>query len=84
MLYCFSCITEKNQVRKRLNSSLKFLNLAGMGMLFREQILRVKEHEIYIKIRIYKKENGKYGAKCMSFHIADRPVEYPFKKRSTE
>jgi hypothetical protein len=46
--------------------------------------LRVKEHEIYIKIRIYKKENGKYGAKCMSFHIADRPVEYPFKKRSTE
>lgn len=41
--------------------------------------LRVKGHEIYIKIRIYKKENGKYGAKCMSFHIAEEKITYPFK-----
>src|SRR3989338_4673861 len=37
MLYYCSCIKEKNQLRKRLNSSLKFLNLIGMGKLFRER-----------------------------------------------
>lgn len=43
--------------------------------------LRVKGHEIYIKIRIYKKEDGKDGAKCMSFHIAEEKITYPFKGR---
>jgi glycerophosphoryl diester phosphodiesterase len=38
--------------------------------------LRVKGHEIYIKIRI-----GKYGAKCMSFHIAEEKITYPFKEK---
>jgi hypothetical protein len=27
--------------------------------------LRVKGHEIYVKIRIYQKRSGKYGAKCL-------------------
>lgn len=47
--------------------------------------LRVKGYEIYIKIRIYTKGNGKYGAKCMSFHIAEEKIIYPFKgKRDDE
>lgn len=43
--------------------------------------LRIKVYEIYIKIRIYKKGNGKYGAKCMSFHIAEEKITYPFKEK---
>lgn len=38
--------------------------------------LRVKDHEIYIKIRI-----GNYGAKCMSFHTAEEKITYPFKEK---
>jgi hypothetical protein len=37
-------------------------------------------YEIYIKIRVYKNKHGQYEAKCMSFHIADRTITYPFKK----
>jgi hypothetical protein len=40
----------------------------------------IKKHEIYIKIRIYKKSNGKYDGKCMSFHIAEHGINYPYKK----
>jgi hypothetical protein len=43
--------------------------------------LRVKGHEIYIKSRIYKRDDGKYGAKCMSFHIAEEKIKYPFKEK---
>lgn len=39
---------------------------------------RVKRKEVYIKLKIYK-INGKKRAKCMSFHIAERPIKYPFK-----
>lgn len=46
--------------------------------------LRVKGHEIYIKISIYKKEKGGYGAKCMSFHIAEEKIIYPFKEKGDE
>jgi len=46
--------------------------------------LRVKGHKIYIKIRIYKKEKGGYGAKCMSFHIAEEKITYPFKEKRDE
>ena len=43
--------------------------------------LRVKGHEIYIKIRIYKRKSGSYGGKCMSFHIAEEEIIYPFKEK---
>ncbi|NCO68536.1 MAG: toxin [Nitrospirae bacterium CG_4_10_14_3_um_filter_44_29] len=46
--------------------------------------LRVKGHEIYIKIRIYKRERGSYGGKCMSFHIAEEKITYPFKEKRDE
>lgn len=46
--------------------------------------MRVKGREIYIKIRIYKKENGTYGGKCMSFHFPDRKINYPYKKDGDE
>jgi len=43
--------------------------------------LRVKGHEIYIKISISKKENGQYRFRCMSFHIAEEKIRYPFKEK---
>jgi len=43
---------------------------------------RIKKHEIYIKICIYKNPKGKYKAECMSFHIAEGNITYPFKGRS--
>jgi len=132
MLYYCSWLTRRNQVRKKLSSFLKILNLAGMVMLFQDWMrkmmkrlslgitprhraeevkrlhytdyfrgpspdydgiagkewwefgLRVKGHEIYIKIRIYKRERGSYGGKCMSFHIAEEKITYPFKEKRDE
>lgn len=46
--------------------------------------LWIKGREIYIKIRIYTKENGKYGGKCMSFHIAEEKITYPFKEKRND
>lgn len=43
--------------------------------------LWVKGHEIYIKICIVKKENGRYRGRCMSFHIAQETITYPFKEK---
>ena len=40
----------------------------------------IEGYEIYIKIRIYKKSNNQYAGKCMSFHIADKEITYPYKK----
>lgn len=41
---------------------------------------RIKKHEIYIKICIYKNNSGQYRGDCMSFHIADENIGYPFKE----
>lgn len=38
--------------------------------------LYVKRHEIYIKIAVHKKRG-----RCMSFHIADWEITYPYKER---
>lgn len=40
----------------------------------------VEGEEIYIKIRIYRTSNNKLAGKCMSFHIADKKITYPYKK----
>lgn len=41
----------------------------------------IDSYEIYIKIRVYKrKKDGSFAAKCMSFHIAERSMTYPYKK----
>lgn len=42
----------------------------------------VKKYEIYIKICINKNPVGQYRAECMSFHIAEGKINYPFKERS--
>lgn len=39
----------------------------------------VNQKEIYIKLKIYKIDRKK-RAKCKSFHIAERPIKYPYKK----
>lgn len=41
----------------------------------------IKGYEIYIKIRVYKRSDSRYAAKCMSFHIAEEKIIYPFKKK---
>lgn len=38
-------------------------------------------YEIYIKIGIVKRDDGQYRARCMSFHIAENKISYPFKKK---
>jgi len=39
----------------------------------------VKGKEIYIKLQTYKtKTENKKKGKCLSFHISDRPIKYPF------
>lgn len=35
-------------------------------------------YEVYIKLKLIESENQKI-AKCLSFHIADYPMTYPFK-----
>jgi hypothetical protein len=37
----------------------------------------IKKNEIYIKISI---GYGESGVLCISFHIAERPMSYPFKR----
>jgi hypothetical protein len=42
----------------------------------------IKGYEVYIKIRVYKRRrDDRYVAKCMSFHIAEEKITYPFKKK---
>ena len=41
----------------------------------------VDGYEIYIKICVYRGNDGTYRAKCMSFHIPDRPLSYPLRKK---
>jgi len=41
----------------------------------------VKGQEIYIKITVYTKTNGRKVGKCMSFHIPQKEMHYPHKKR---
>jgi hypothetical protein len=38
---------------------------------------RVKKEEIYIKLKIYQIQ-GNNRAKCISFHIAEKVIKYPF------
>jgi len=38
---------------------------------------QVKRKEVYIKVSMGNENNG---AVCISFHIAERPMNYPFKK----
>jgi len=42
--------------------------------------VEVKKEEIYIKISI---GLPNYGVICISFHISERPLAYPFKKMKT-
>ncbi len=39
--------------------------------------IRVRKKEVYIKLKIYEIKGNK-RAKCMSFHIAKRPIQYQF------
>lgn len=41
---------------------------------------RKGKDEVYIKIKTFELSGEKCG-KCLSFHIAERPLNYPFKKR---
>lgn len=38
----------------------------------------VARHEMYIKLKIFKVA-GEYHAKCISFHVAEYPLRYPFR-----
>jgi len=40
---------------------------------------RVKGREIYIKLKIFVTTGGSKHGKCLSFHIAERPINYKFK-----
>lgn len=42
---------------------------------------RVKQDNVYIKLKIYEINNRKKG-KCLSFHIAEKPIINPFRKES--
>ena len=42
---------------------------------------QIEQQDIYIKIKIAQTEQGKI-AKCLSFHIAVRPLTYPFRNES--
>jgi hypothetical protein len=39
----------------------------------------INGHEVYIKLRIFYDGSEKKG-KCISFHEADHPIKYPFRK----
>jgi len=39
---------------------------------------KVAGHEIYIKLKIFRLD-GEYCAKCISFHVAEYSLSYPFK-----
>lgn len=41
---------------------------------------KIKKHEIYIKLKIYEICRKKRG-KCISFHIAERPINYPYQEK---
>jgi hypothetical protein len=41
---------------------------------------RVKGEEIYIKVKICRTSKGGKYAKCLSFHFAEKPIAYKFKK----
>jgi len=42
--------------------------------------LEIDNKEVYIKLKIDEYKGDEY-AKCLSFHIAEHKLEYPFKKR---
>ncbi len=51
----------------------------GMGEWW-EFGMMVKGEEIYIKLQMFiTKTLKKKKGKCLSFHISDRPIKYPFK-----
>lgn len=41
---------------------------------------KIKKYEIYIKIKIVNKPNKRKYGKCLSFHVAERPIKYFFNK----
>ena|SRR3989338_1832358 len=41
--------------------------------------IKCKGQDVYIKIKLYDR-GGSWGAKCLSFHPADRPLRYPFSR----
>lgn len=41
----------------------------------------IRKREVYIKIRIYQMRNGAYYGRCLSFHIAEDEMKYPYKKK---
>jgi hypothetical protein len=43
--------------------------------------LRIKKQEIYIKIKVYNSDSGKKMGKCMSFHLAEEKITYPYKEK---
>lgn len=42
---------------------------------------KVNGEEIYIKVKIFKTLTGRQSGKCLSFHIAEKPITYPFKNK---
>jgi len=46
----------------------------GELWIFGKMVVR---HEMYIKLKIFKVD-GEYQAKCISFHVAEYPLMYPF------
>ena len=41
----------------------------------------ISGQEVYVKIKLMTDDAGKNRAKCISFHIAARPLKYPLKSR---
>jgi hypothetical protein len=41
---------------------------------------KINKYELYIKLKIYE-ISGKKRGKCISFHIAERPINYPYQEK---
>lgn len=42
---------------------------------------KIGGEEVYIKIKIYATESGQQRGKCLSFHIAEKKITYPLRKK---